>query len=329
MITLLLYGCKSNTVIVYEMPDFKETFELKAEVINDSYLFQYAQNALIYDSLLFFTDKSQENTVHIFNRNTGDFIKSFAAKGKGPGEIITLSSISIDKNSESIKVNDQVSKTIMSYDIKELINNQEIYCHSFSISDEAVNGNFLRFIKDSLYLTTGFFDHILLTNGRKTITIYNNPVIDNTIFKDGKEWSKFMQNAVGRASLDGYRYVEGSLYGGIMNIYDIYSDHIQQKVMKNFFKPIFDDEQRVTSETIFGFCSFDVSDRYIYALIHAKTNPTTMPNTIWKFDWEGQPIAKYNCDYCIESFAVLEDEGMIYASVYTEDFRQVIAKFTL
>ena len=87
-----------------------------------------------------------------------------------------------------------------------------------------------------------------------------------------------------------------------------------------FYKPILQKKGSVynpTEETIYGFCHLHATDNYLYATVHGKKNPTSMPTAIWKFDWEGNPITEYQCDNTpIESFTVDEETGLTGACEY-------------
>ena len=72
--------------VVYEPPLFPERRQAAVEVLNDTYLFRYANQPAFYDSLLIVADMSEEAGICLFNRYDGRLVKAFGRKGNGPGE---------------------------------------------------------------------------------------------------------------------------------------------------------------------------------------------------------------------------------------------------
>lgn len=100
-----------------------------------------------------------------------------------------------------------------------------------------------------------------------------------------------------------------------------------------FYKPILQKKGSVynpTEETIYGFCHLHATDNYLYATVHGKKNPTSMPTAIWKFGWEGNPITEYQCDNTpIESFTVDEEKNKIYVIAYNPEGEQILGEINL
>jgi hypothetical protein len=74
-------------------------------------------------------------------------------------------------------------------------------------------------------------------------------------------------------------------------------------------------------ENIYGFEDVYVTDKYIYALHNGKTakeNPY-LSQSIKVFDWEGNPVVKYNLGIDMRCLAVDEDKNIIYAVAYNDE----------
>jgi hypothetical protein len=102
---------------------------------------------------------------------------------------------------------------------------------------------------------------------------------------------------------------------------------------KNFYEPVYGLEPSLGAvmvtlidETVFGFYSLSSTDSFLYAAIYGKVNPTEQPKIIWKFDWEGNPVTTYNCNYSIDGFVVDEQTDQIYAFVYNTDGELALAR---
>jgi hypothetical protein len=86
-------------------------------------------------------------------------------------------------------------------------------------------------------------------------------------------------------------------------IYSIDNQGIKLETRKNFYQPVYGSEPGLggamvtfIDETIFGVYSFSSTDSFLYATVYGKVNPTEHPKTIWKFDWNCNPIIAYNCN---------------------------------
>ena len=73
-----------------------------------------------------------------------------------------------------------------------------------------------------------------------------------------------------------------------------------------------------------------MNHKYLYATLYGKANPTSMPTSICKFDWKGNPIDRYDCGkYAITSFTVTEDDRIVYALATGEEGEQIVLEIKL
>ena len=118
-------SCKQE--IVYEPPVFPKQQQVEVQVLNEQYLFRYANQPLLYDSLLIVGDLNDEAYICIFNRYSGNLIRSFGRRGNGPGELVTPVGYSVDKEKGFLYVNDYGRKSIFKYDLKHWENGIPAY----------------------------------------------------------------------------------------------------------------------------------------------------------------------------------------------------------
>lgn len=323
-------SCKQE--IVYEPPVFPKQQQVEVQVLNEQYLFRYANQPLLYDSLLIVGDLNDEAYICAFNRYSGNRVGSFGRKGNGPGELVTPVEYSVDKEKGFLYVNDYGQKSIFKYDLKHWENGIPVY-QEIKLSGEIGERNKILHVKDSLFVAKSLFDRLLLATPNRTIQKLLSATPAPQKFQTDKDWYAFTEACACEAiSPSGNLYVAATAYGAILEIIPIDGLTIQEPSYRYFYEPVTEQKGHVynpTPETIFGFFHVSVTDRYIYATAHGKKNPTTMPTSIWKFDLKGKPIIAYQCNVPIESFTVDEEEQLIYAVTYNEEGEQMLGTISL
>lgn len=333
-LTLLLTGfisCKQE--VSYQAPVFPKQQQVEVQVLNNQYLFRYANQPLLYDSLLIVGDLNDEAYICIFNRYSGKLVKAFGKKGNGPGELITPVGYSVDKGKGFLYVNDYGRKSIFKYDLNHWENGIPTY-QEIKLSGEIGERNKILHVKDSLFVAKSLFDRLLLATPNRTVQKLMSVNPDPKKFQTGKDWYAFMNAYACEAiSPSGNLYVSGTLLGCILEICKINNQMIESPSYQYFYEPIMDQKEYVytpNTETIYGFCHLSVTDQYIYATAHGKKNPTTMPTSIWKFDLKGNPVSIYHCsDSPIENFTVDEENQLIYAVTYNAEGEQILSTISI
>ncbi|MCC8070295.1 MAG: TolB-like 6-bladed beta-propeller domain-containing protein [Bacteroidales bacterium] len=51
--------------------------------------------------------------------------------------------------------------------------------------------------------------------------------------------------------------------------------------------------------------------------------------TIWVFDWDGNPVRRLKVDRCLETFAVSEDDSVLYGTSVDDDYNPIIIRYQL
>lgn len=326
-ITVFFIQCKKEQ-ISYKAPIFDQKYNAEVQIINDEYTFRYAHQPQLFDSLLIVGDMSTNENVCVFNRYNGSLIKSFGKIGNGPEELVIPVTYSVDKADGYLYINDYGRKNIVQYNLKEIDSEQNMKSHSFKLSEDIENRNKILFIKDSFFITDGFNDRLALITPTRIIKKLTNTPNLRDKFELDKDWFAYMQAySHMAASPNGKKFVSATMIGGIIEIYNVQKEDIKLHRTIYLYEPIFDKKEHVfqaNKETIYGFCHLSATNQFFYATAHGKVSPTTMPNTIWKFDWNGKPIASYTCKYNIENFTVDEEDQLIYATIYNEDGEQVV-----
>lgn len=337
---LLLIGCiftlmvSCNTSVKYEAPIFKMVQPKEIRILNDDYMFQYAGNPMLMDSLLIVSTFNDENHIAIFNIYSGELVKEFGHRGEGPTELTMPTAFSLDRKNGYLYVCDHGKQSMLRYDLYLLLNEDYDEYLSFRLSDSFARTGMLRHLKDSLFYAPAHQEgRILIGTPSDVKSVVKSRTPDAEKFPSDVDWYNYMNiESVSAVSPDGRYFVSGSAMGGILEIFDLTSDSKDRIILKHFYEPIFEQKgyvYRPISETIGGFTHIAATDKFFYATIHGIANPYSMPTSICKFDWNGNPIEKYECGYPITGFTIDEIEQTIYAVVVTEEGEQALASITL
>lgn len=330
-LAVFFVSCSASKDISFEVPVFGKQYRVNTTVLNDSYVYGHAWNLLTCDSLLIVVDMGQEDIIHIFNRNTGVFLKSAGKKGNGPGELASPGSVALDKAKGILYVNDDERKVVFRYCLKNIVNDLASYLVEIKLDDEVPNVSRICCLRDSLFIAEGKKDRLLIFTPSGIKQTYNEFNATDK-FKTPQEWSRFLQQcSKNSVSPDGRKYATATSLGAILEIFSIADNRIKLTNTGYFIEPVFDlkGTSVIPNEhTIGGFAFMSTTDKYIYATIFGTVNPVKMPHVIWKFDWNGNPVASYETNSEIECFAVDEATETVYASVY-KDGEQVLAKIDL
>ena len=331
LLALLFVSCMKT--IEYDAPIFTEQCPETINVLNDEYMFLYGNNPMLVDSLLIVSTFDDAHHLAIFNRFSGSLLKEFAKKGQGPSELLIPIAFSVDKTNKMLYIGDAGKKTLLRYNLCKLFEAGEPEYESLKMSSEFEKSSMLRFLVDSLFFAPANKECRILVGVPSEIRwTIDSETPDINKFPTQEDWYNYMNiQSVTAIRPDGRLLAAGSALGGILEVFDL--DSRKRVVLKHFYEPIFKQKGHVfrpTPETIGGFAYLAATDKYLYATLHGKVNPTSMPSAICQFDWNGNPIARYDCGkYAINSFTVTDDDEIIYAVATGEEGEQILLEIKL
>lgn len=334
---LCLLSCINKNSNSYNPPIFAIERAVQAEILNNNCMIGMPAQPIIYDSLLLFIDYSSKNKIQVFNRITGEFIKSFLQKGSAYEEIGSdYLILSLDHVNGLLYIFDQDKNRLSSFDLNKILKDSVILINnSFIINNRLRNGSEVKVVGDSLFMSVGRGyknnDRFIFSYPTIDKHVYTATSYDSKIFEDANQWVKFMSNSNFEIAPDGNTLVASTgKNGGILEIYDI-SDTVELKCVKKFYKPIFGKHFSPTRESMAIFKDFCVTNEHIYSTVWLRSTLDLVqyPNTIWKFNLEGEPIASYICNSPIVDFVVDEKSQIAYGFVCEEDGNIAIAKIDL
>lgn len=331
LIMLLVSSCANE--VTYESPQFIEKHPKGINVLNNDYMFRNGGSPMVVDSLLITSTGDSEHYVAIFNCYTGKLIKEFGRKGPGPNELGRPTTFSVDKLNRLLYVCDWGKQTLLRYDLRKMFEETTPEYESIQMSDDFMRSSQMCFLKDSLfYAPAGKEGRMLVGLPSSVLSVLKSETADKNKFPTKEDWYCYMDaSSVKTVRPDGRYLASASSLGGILEIFDLNS--MERVMLKHFYEPIFEQKGHVfrpTPETIGGFMYLAATDKYLYATLQGKVNPTSLPTSICKFDWNGNPIDRYDCGkYAITSFTVTDDDETIYAIAIGEEGEQILLDIKL
>ena len=246
----------------------------------------------------------------------GELIREFGRKGSVPNELLRPVTFFTDKLNRLLYVCDWGKQALLRYDLRKAFEEGMLEYDSFRMSDDFKRSSRMRFLKDSLfYAPAGKEGRMLVGILSEVLWTIESETPDVNKFLTQEDWYNYMNmQSVVAVRPDGRYLAAGSALGGILEVFDL--EGKERIVLKHFYEPIFKQNGHVffpIPETIGGFAYLAATDKFLYVTLHGKANPTSMPTSICLFDWNGNPVARYDCEgYPIYSFTVTEDDWTVY-----------------
>ena len=318
-----LCSCEDNKPVKYSDLNFTEEINLYGELLNDSFLFNSPQDIFICDSMLVIYDNNTQEIIHIFSRN-GLYKKSAVKRGRGPGEILTASSVDIIDN--KILVCDPNLKRLVLYDLDNIINDSiSHHIKEYILTDSP------HWVSQAKWYNN---DHIVVKgNGvemrygiweeNKVIPTYSDYCLSALDAEENRAiWDYFAQWKI---KPDNSKMVTTTYVGAMIEILscdDITNVHSEK--LLSLHKPVYNLAEGAkpkwitpSDDTTMGFEDLHVTDNYIYALIYGvniNDMEATFPS-IYVLSWDGKPVLKYMFSERIMAFGVDDTDSVIYAVV--------------
>ena len=326
LLLFIVIGCNSNPYDKeYVAPEFKQILDRSVSVLNDEFLFSYTSYITVVDSLLImgFRTNSTAGYFHIFNKHTGEYLKSFSGIGRGPGELLNEPSFSrsTDPTNKKLYVpKDLNSRSIVVFDISQAIEKE-------FVPFEETNGTlvaqgYLHF-KDDIFLATdkhGAFRYALVNSASDTIAMYHTyPIVTEVDRDDETARFAFYRSMSGvNIKPDKKKFASITSNGLLIEIFDLSGDIIELLCLRRYIKPLYkirsSNAVHVAVKEMAG-CYFTVTDNYLYGIMYFEHDQSN----IWVFDWEGLPIKRYQLDKNVYRIAIDEEAGFAYVQIIDDE----------
>jgi len=342
IISALLTGCNTSPKQTYDRyGEFPETITLQAEIIPlDTAIFRYPFRIAVWENIAIVQDlHNADHYLHAFSFPEWNHLVSFAPRGEGPEEMIicetfqlnSLDSLwALDPNKMVIH-RYKVSAELKSASLEEVIPMDKELIRSL---DLAVTSN--GFIVPDY---TGEHRYHLLDQEANRVQS-GGSIPTEAISKEeitiatAQGWRPFLDFNEEKGIL-----AMATQLGEVIEIFHL-ADTTHYVKYGPLGEPQFSvHEGNGYPSGIMGFLDIQVTDNYIYAVFEGSwfseklelfkqgIEPASGGNQIYVFDFEGNPVRKYQLDHFIYSLDVHEEEGIIYALDLNQD--EPVLKFRL
>lgn len=261
-------------------------------------------NVQSFDSCFIFGNIRSENHISILNKQTHKVINT-AYVGHGPNELIQF--ISVKNNDNKYIFADRVRGRVFELDFDEEYSRNLIFQFSDSIN------RFFSLIKfdSNSYIGTGMFEagRFLLYNGDDNTYYHLGEYPQN---EDIRQLNSYQKAALFAGTFIGVHPKGNKLISAYKGLLDFYSITSNKKLLniasKYYHFPLFgipDNNSGLViasrRENITGFLSLSYNALYVYLLYSntsflEKLDDTFSSNIVLVFDWNGNPIKKYDLD---------------------------------
>lgn len=341
LLLCILNGCNTGK----EKPEgrnplaaFDEIIEKKGEFFLDldSAKLYSIGNFYVTDSLVVTQNPKTDYTISAYNMNTGSK-KDFLRRGRGPGELISLFSMSksgsnltaIDGNNKKM-ADIRVMGDSVAYDLLRL---PEDFAYV-----SGVKGN--DFIVLAGLIRGGRYVYYDIPS-EKSETYCSYPVGGEYENENDQTKSLIMLSTAMAIKPDQTKFVCAHFNSGIIDICNIENQGIERHKLIDFYYPAVgitengDKAPRVAVQGShpMGFLAVQADDRYIYALYSGKSYNDYGVGIgsceyLLTFDWDGNPANAYHFDQALTSIYWNEKQNILYG-VSTIDDREYIIKYHL
>lgn len=329
-ISLSYFSCTyredKNTIL----SSFERRIKIKAEetlIIGDSIANPYLMDN--QDSIIFLVDLFTKKLVSTYNCNTGELIKRFATKGKGPDEILWITSI--DVSNHTIMLYDNTQKRINTTDFNNVIKDSIIHFKSIKIkTDSNLVTPLKAFSCSKNYILMGLIKENQFcqidSNGYPMNYFDNYPVEKNFKLAEPLIENACAYNGYLKVRQDNRKAIYGTTHGVILKFYNIENNNFVKIKEYIYNQPKYNTKIlpgnmsgiSFMKNDICGVIDLKVTNRYCYVLFCGYTfeensDKLYTSNNILVYNWDGQPYCILALNKNVKMFAVDERSKRIYA----------------
>lgn len=281
---------------------------------------------VLLDSILITSSPSGRHLFDLIDIKNEIFLGRYGKKGGGPGELGFPSFIEADP----VDDNKYWIFSKRDFAIYESTKENILNYSNPTKTDIQLNPNIQRIqkIRQDQYIANGIFPNriaLLDYKGDTNITFGHYPFENE--FKNYNYPTLAMafqgKFAVHHTGMKAVLATSNSANLDFIDLTNLDKPNIYRQL--HFWKPSFQDNSKENSistallnDNKFGFRDIKVTSKYIYTLFSGRTfdrydNKALEGNQILVFDWEGNPVKRYQLDYDIKAIEVTPNNSVLYA----------------
>ena len=340
---LVIFGCKKDPYvdITFEAPVFKDSMIVNPVVLNDTIFTKFVAGINSYKDYIVLYANIVDYQLHLFDKKDGRLVKSFAALGRGPQEVLLFDNYSFNEEMGIASSIYTMQKKVVTFYIDSILENKSHFMDKMEYDgydkiawtniykcrqgylmggrkyETHPDGYRLTRLSDDFKIIGSYNDYPLLVNAEDSVNL-------------ALDWDQLRISST--LSPDGSKYAEATQIGGIIETFSI-GNQIERTALKGFYKPHFyKDKNNVvfTEKTALGFYYLKATNSYLYALSYNGRNLEVPSCEVLVFDWQGNPVKKYiNGKYRFMSICPDEKDGKMYAIAITGAREFILVAFDI
>lgn len=301
----------------YNAPVFPETGKLSCRIISAPLAMSYPVALCGYGDNLLVLASSADGWIHVYDKENGGHKGSYLIAGRGHGEV--LNATQADVTGDELALYDELSGKMFLYDIDTSAAQMFSYKYNMDFSRYVKPVRQAWKMRDNTYLAFGQVGVPDNELGRFQILSEDTVLSDYNVFPVSSDVEqKTFLSSFYAMSPDRTRFANGTLFGAILETFDISGNEIRQAGLRMIYPPLIEFKSGVvhhTEKMLWGFSSLCASDDMIYSVFINNNTPDRF-NHLAVFDWSGNELAYYDVDYDILRICYMEESpDKLYAIV--------------
>lgn len=327
--SLLLVSCSREPKEQgkYEMPTFSKVKYIDSEMLNNDVEVNNAMDICCIGSHIAVLSLTKGMWIHLYSKESGIYEGSLLADST---DIEWPRQMRYDAANHILSISDLRKPSIVTYDFLE--STLELRkTNEYFFPQRHLQGSLGFMLPNEQFLV----ESIVLDEKQTWLTLYNNgnEIIagNNDHPQDDMMKSAMWDNSRSSVSPSGKHYAIGTLFGGILRLYDIGDNSIGRKYEGLFIEPkgLPDGFNfSPTEETTLGFCDVLATDDKVFGLIINSTKEEGSSIATWS--WDGNPLALYETgNFALHICEDPADNSLIYAFSFDKDHKFVLEKYSI
>lgn len=337
VVVFLTSSCISDNLPSDPLDYFKNppvVIEPSATITPDKPILFGADMQLLSDSIAVIRKWKEEHHLAFVNLNTGEVLRELITKGQGPGEIMTMFLCpQYDKN--KLLIDDPNLRTIFNVDYNRAINDNNYMIEPVLKYENRA----LEFIPiDTFFIAAGLrtIDNrfqIFDSKGELIATCLNYDKASKYSHVPDRVYSTGLTGSFA-IHPNGERFVFGAKNSGCIQIFNFTSNEITKHKDLIFNDPVITCENNACATSPKAIKSTETivsSDKFFYVLYSGDTlekNINGPTNNLLVFDWDGNPVKRYELQQPITTFAINSTGNKLYGIALETD-ASVIVQYDL
>lgn len=332
-------GCKAK-IESTSIPDlFERSILISGEKVPIKGLLGMPIQILAHDSLIFINEYRDDQLLYVYNAKTGNLLAKTAHVGRGPNEFSPPIMISFSEDREKLNIYDRSQKHFGEYQFSE--------ASGLELIGERIHFNAdhskVHKLDDTMFLSDGFFHdgRFCISDKSKDTLIYRGEYPDMDLrVRSGNSSNDKLDNNIKEMIFQGqleirpdlqYFVICSSLVG-ILEIYEIQGGALIKK--KEIRERDYVDLDGFSNGTIVkadisptfprGFSGVFVTQEHIFTLYSGRSEDefpynNNLGSTILVFDWQGNPILRFDVNEELKSITLDSSSNKLYAIYQSEE----------